>query len=44
MSFARFGHYEVDPLACSRCQGKMSIISFIENEEVIRRIFEHLGL
>ena len=44
MSFARFGHYEVDPLACSRCQGKMSIISFIENEEVMRRILEHLGL
>jgi hypothetical protein len=44
MSSARFGHYEVDPLACPRCQGKMSIISFIENEEVIRRILEHLGL
>ena len=36
--------YEVDPLACPRCQGKMSIISFIENEEVIRRILEHLEL
>jgi hypothetical protein len=29
--------YEVDPLACPRCQGKMSIISFIENEEVISK-------
>jgi hypothetical protein len=36
--------YEVDPLACPRCQGKMNIISFIENEEGIRRILEHLGL
>jgi hypothetical protein len=36
--------YEVDPLACPKCQGKISIISFIENEEVIRRILEHLGL
>jgi hypothetical protein len=36
--------YEVDPLACPRCQGKMRIISFIEDEEVIRRILEHLGL
>jgi hypothetical protein len=35
--------YEVDPLACPKCQGKMSIISFIENEEVIRKILEHLG-
>jgi hypothetical protein len=29
--------YEVDPLACPRCQGKMSIISFIENEELITK-------
>jgi hypothetical protein len=36
--------YEVDPLVFPRCQGKMSIISFIENEEVIRRILEHVGL
>jgi hypothetical protein len=36
--------YEVDSLACPRCQGKMSIISFIENEELMRRILEHFGL
>ena len=36
--------YEVDPFACPRWQGKMSIISFIENEEVMRRVLEHLGL
>jgi len=36
--------YEVDPLICSKCQGRMRIISFIENEEVIKKILKHLGL
>jgi len=36
--------YEVDPLTCPKCQGKMKIISFIEDEEVIRKILKHLGL
>jgi hypothetical protein len=35
---------EVDPLTCPKCQGKMTIISFIENEEVIEKILKHLGL
>jgi len=29
--------YEVDPLTCPKCQGQMRIISFIEDEEVIKR-------
>ena len=29
--------YEVDPLTCTKCQGKMGIIAFIEDEEVIKR-------
>jgi len=28
--------YEVDPLTCPKCQGKMRIIAFIEDEEVTR--------
>ena len=36
--------YEVDPLVCPKCGGKMKIISFIEQEEVIRRILTHCGL
>jgi hypothetical protein len=36
--------YEVDPLVCPRCQGAMRIISFIEDQSVIRDILNHLGL
>jgi hypothetical protein len=28
--------YEVDPLTCPRCSGKMKVISVIEDEEVTR--------
>lgn len=36
--------YEVDPLLCPRCGGKMKIISFIEDVAVIKKILSHLGL
>jgi len=36
--------YEVDPLVCPKCGGKMRIISFIEQDEVIRCILAHCGL
>ena len=36
--------YEVDPLTCPKCQGRMRIISFIEDREVIQAILKHLGL
>ncbi|MBU0699054.1 MAG: transposase, partial [Proteobacteria bacterium] len=36
--------YEVDPLVCSRCQGSMRVIAFIENEDVIKKILKHLGM
>ena len=35
--------YEVDPLICSRCNGPMRVISFIEDKQVIRKILKHLG-
>ncbi len=36
--------YEVDPLICPKCQGKMRVISAIDDRQVIRAILEHLGL
>jgi len=36
--------YEVDLLTCPKCQGRMKIIAFIEDEEVIEKILKHLGL
>ncbi|MDI6755782.1 MAG: hypothetical protein QME78_15470 [Thermodesulfobacteriota bacterium] len=34
----------MDALTCPKCLGKMKIISFIEDEEVIEKILKHLGL
>jgi uncharacterized protein with PIN domain len=36
--------YDVDPLVCPRCAGSMRIIAFIEQPEVIEKIFRHLAL
>ena len=36
--------YEVDPLICPNCQGQMKIISFIEEQAVIKQILQYLGL
>lgn len=36
--------YETDPLTCPNCKGVMRILAFIEEEPVIRRILDHLGL
>ncbi|MBW1994257.1 MAG: transposase [Deltaproteobacteria bacterium] len=36
--------YEVDPLACPRCEGPMEIIAFIEHPAAIRKILQHLKL
>ena len=36
--------YEVNPLTCPKCSGAMKVISFIEDEEVIKKILKHLGL
>jgi len=32
--------YEVDPLTCPKCQGRMRIIAFIEDPEVIKKILK----
>jgi hypothetical protein len=36
--------FEVDPLVCPRCGGTMKIISFIQEEDVIRSILKHCNL
>lgn len=36
--------YNVDPLKCPYCSGKMRIISFVEDEETIKKILKHLNL
>jgi hypothetical protein len=36
--------YEVDPLTCAKCGGRMKILSFIEDPEIIKKILKHLDL
>lgn len=38
--------YEVDPLACPKCGGRMKVIAFIEPPQgvVIEKILRHCGL
>ncbi|MDY6853233.1 MAG: hypothetical protein SWO11_00790 [Thermodesulfobacteriota bacterium] len=36
--------YQVDPLTCSKCWGRMKILSFIEDPEIIKKILKHLDL
>jgi hypothetical protein len=36
--------YEVDPLLCPSCGGRMRILSFIEEPKTIDRIIRHLEL
>jgi len=36
--------YQIDPLICPQCGGRMTIISFIEDHKVIDKIIAHLKL
>jgi hypothetical protein len=36
--------YNVNPLVCSKCLGSMKIISFIEEEQLVKKILKHLDL
>jgi len=36
--------YEVDPLVCPECQGRMRIIAFLTDDAVVDRIINHLKL
>jgi hypothetical protein len=35
--------YNVDPLKCPNCSGKMRIVAFIEEDTVVRKILKHLN-
>ena len=35
--------YEVDPLTCTECGGRMRIIAFLLDPPVIRKILDHLA-
>ena len=36
--------YEVDPMICPKCGGRMKIVAFITEVAVVDRIMEHLKL
>jgi transposase len=36
--------YEVDPMICPRCGGRMRVVAFLTEYAVIDRIIRHLGL
>ena len=36
--------YEVDPMICSKCGGRMKVVAFITEVAVVDRIIDHLEL
>ena len=36
--------YEVDPMICSKCGGRMKVVAFITEVAVVDRIIDHLKL
>jgi hypothetical protein len=36
--------YQVDPLVCTRCGKRMSVVAFVTDSGAIGRILDHLGL
>ena len=36
--------YRVDPLLCTRCGKRMSVLAFVTDQLAIGRILAHLGL
>ena len=36
--------YDVDPLLCPKCLGSMRIIAFIEDQQIVKKILQHLDL
>ena len=36
--------YEVDPMVCPHCGGKMRVIAFLTDHSVVDRIINHLRL
>ena len=36
--------YQVDPLVCTRCGQRMSLLAFVTDQVAIGKILDHLGL
>ena len=36
--------YEVEPMICPRCGGRMKVVAFLTEPAVVDRIIRHLGL
>ena len=36
--------HQVDPLLCTRCAQRMSVVAFVTDSAAVRRILDHLGL
>jgi hypothetical protein len=36
--------YEIDPLICPKCRGRMKVIAFLTDFSVVDRIINHLKL
>ena len=36
--------FGADPLRCIRCQGRMTVLAFVDKPSAIRAILRHLGL
>jgi len=36
--------YQADPLLCTRCGKRMSLLAFVTDQIAVRRILDHLGL
>ncbi len=36
--------YEVDPLICAKCSGKMKVIAVIEDAQIIKKILKYMDL
>jgi len=36
--------YDVDPLLCPKYLGSMRIIAFIEDQQIVKKILQHLDL
>jgi hypothetical protein len=36
--------YNVDPLLCPKCLGSMRIIAFIDDQQIVKKILQHLDL
>ena len=36
--------YQVDPLTCRECGGRLQIVAYINDHFTVKRILDHLGL